>query len=473
MKKIVSLLLMLTLFVGCTQSQTSVKTPTNTPLVTYEKNETDDTDVVFTSSKTSKKLHLKGTQILNSQNKVIQLKGLSTHGLSWYPQYVNKSTFSKLKSDFKINTIRLAMYTEEYNGYCSGNASNRKKLKNLIDKAVKYTKELNMYVIIDWHILSDGNPNKHVSAAKSFFSEMAKKYKKEDHIIYEICNEPNGTSWSQIKKYANKVIPAIRKYKKDALVIVGTPTWSQDVDKVSKLSDKYTLYALHFYAGTHKQSLRNKLNTALKKKIPVFVSEFGMCNADGRGAINKSEAKKWLTLLDKNKISYVAWNISNKNETCAILKSSCKKTSGFKSSDYSNSGKWLKDYFSNKKTTTPTKPTQPSKPSQPSKPVTPTKAKVTAKCVNQWYENKNKMTQWNVSAKNNNKAKSKWTIKITFNQTFKVSQYWNFKYKISGKTLILTPVSYNKKVKANATVKDLGMIIKSKNGLKVVSTSFS
>lgn len=422
-----------------------------------------------TSKKASKRLHIKGSQIVNSQNQVIQLKGLSSHGLSWYPQYINKKTFSKLKTDFKINTIRLAMYTEEYKGYCVSGSKQKKYLKQLIDKGIKYAKELDMYVIIDWHILSDGNPNKHVKEATAFFSEMAKKYRKEEHIIYEICNEPNHTSWNQIKKFANKVIPAIRKYNKNALIIVGTPTWSQDVDKISKLSDKNTLYALHFYAGTHKQSLRTKANNAIKKKTPIFVSEFGICNASGNGAINKTEAKKWLEFLDKNKISYVGWNISNKNESSAILKASCQKTSGFKSSDYSVAGNWLRNYFSKKKNIDQKKKTKPQKSTPIKKNTTP---KITTKCINQWNENNNKMTQWDLSIKNNHKTRKSWTLKLTFNQSFKVSQHWNFNYKVTGKTLIITPVSYNIKINPNVLIKNIGMILKSKKGLKIIKSSF-
>jgi cellulase/cellobiase CelA1 len=82
------------------------------------------------------------------------------------------------------------------------------------------------------------------------------------------------------------------------------------------------------------------------------------------------------------------------------------------------------------------------------------------------------MSQWDISIKNNNKAKSSWTLKVTFNKTFKVSQYWNFNYKISNKTLIVTPKDYNKSIKANATLNNLGMIIKSDSELKVVSQTF-
>lgn len=69
-----------------------------------------------------------------------------------------------------------------------------------------------MYVIVDWHILSDGNPNSHKKEAKAFFKEMSKELKGYNNVIYEICNEPNnGTSWKEIKSYAKSVISTIRE----------------------------------------------------------------------------------------------------------------------------------------------------------------------------------------------------------------------------------------------------------------------
>ena len=72
-----------------------------------------------------------------------------------------------------------------------------------------------MYVIVDWHILSDGNPNSHKKEAKAFFKEMSKELKGYNNVIYEICNEPNnGTSWKEIKSYAKRVISTIRENDK-------------------------------------------------------------------------------------------------------------------------------------------------------------------------------------------------------------------------------------------------------------------
>ena len=136
----------------------------------------------------------------------------------------------------------------------------------------------------------------------------------------------------------------IRKYDKNALIIVGTPTWSQDVDVVANnpiKGEKNILYALHFYAATHGDWIRKKLEVAHKKKLPVFVSEFSICDASGNGAINTKEAKKWMKLLKKYKIARIAWSLCNKNETSALLKPSCKKTTKISKSDLSKTGKWI------------------------------------------------------------------------------------------------------------------------------------
>lgn len=291
------------------------------------------------------RLKVSGTKLVNSKGKTVQLKGVSTHGLAWYPGYVNQSSFNHMKKYWKINTVRLALYTSEYNGYCTGSAANRKTQLARLDKGISYATKAGLYVIVDWHILSDGNPKAHEKEAIAFFKRMASKYKNNTNIIYEICNEPNGgTSWKTIKSYAVNVIKTIRKYDKNAVILVGTPNWSQDVDAAAKspiTGYKNIMYTLHFYAGTHGSWLRQKALAALKKKLPLFVSEFGICDASGNGSLNKTEGERWMSFLNKYKISYVGWNLSNKNETSALIKASCRKTTGWKTSELSAWGQWL------------------------------------------------------------------------------------------------------------------------------------
>lgn len=293
------------------------------------------------------KLHVSGAHLSDENGNYVQLRGVSTHGIAWYPQYINKDAFRTLKDDWNVNVIRLAMYTEEYGGYCNG--GDRNALKELIDKGVEYASELGMYVIIDWHILSDANPNQHKGEATAFFSEMASRYAGYDNVIYEICNEPQNSDWnSVIKPYAEDVINSIRQYDKDAVIIVGTNTWSQDVDAVigNEIDDDNVMYALHFYAGTHKEWIRNKLTAALDAGVPVIVSECSICDASGNGGIDYASATAWMNLLNSRGVGVIAWSLSNKNETSALISPSCDKLSDWNDDELSETGRWFKEQFS-------------------------------------------------------------------------------------------------------------------------------
>lgn len=292
------------------------------------------------------RLKVKGTKLVNKNGKPIQLKGVSSHGINWDvgKPYVNESALKTLRK-WGANCFRISMYTEDYNGYCVTDPANRKELRKTIDTGVKAAKKLGMYAIIDWHVLNDQNPKKHQKEAKAFFKNMSKKYKKYNNVLYEICNEPNGgTSWETIKSYAKAVIPVIRKNSKNAIIIVGTPNWSQDVDIASQSPLKgyrNIMYAVHFYAATHKDSYRQKVQTAIDNKLPVICTEFSACEASGNGAYDFQSAREWLKLLQKNKIGYVCWSLSNKPEAASLLKASCKRTGGFQKSDLSPMGNWL------------------------------------------------------------------------------------------------------------------------------------
>lgn len=292
-------------------------------------------------------LQVKGNRLTDRNGNQVQLKGISTHGLSWYPQYVNADFFKQMRDEWNVEIVRLAMYTAEYNGYCTGDENNKQTLKNVISEGVNHATNLGMYVIIDWHILSDSNPLQNKEEAKKFFAEMADRYQGYDNIIYEICNEPNsGASWNDIKTYANEVIPVIREKDQDAIILVGTPNWCQFVDEAA--ADPITgydnlMYTLHFYADTHRDDLRNTMQNAYNRGLPIFVSEFGITDASGNGAVNRDEGNKWIELMDQNGISYCIWNLSNKDEASAFFKPGCNKTSGFVSEDLSDEALWYLD----------------------------------------------------------------------------------------------------------------------------------
>ena len=300
------------------------------------------------------KLHVDGIYLKDSHNEKFQLRGASLHGLQWDVgyNYISKESFKTLRDSFGVNAVRLPVYVTQ-GGYTEGAAS---AMDTRIENAVKYANELGMYVIIDWHVHSayggQTNPNTWKNSAISFFDKYASKYKSYGNILYEICNEPVYTEWYDgsgydLYTYANAVVPVIRKYT-DSIVIVGTNTWSQEPDKVAahKLSYANTMYTFHFYSETHRGGAGNwvydNVQRALNSGVPVFCTEFGICDASGNGNYNIDSANKWMSLMDTYSISFCCWHLSNKGESSAYLKTSCSKRSGWVDSDLSTTGSWFK-----------------------------------------------------------------------------------------------------------------------------------
>ncbi len=448
-------------------------------------------------------LQVIGTNLCDSEGNQVQLKGISTHGLAWFPDYVNAALFKELHEQWNVNVIRLAMYTGENGGYCTG--GDQEQLKQLIRDGVEYASDYNMYVIIDWHILSDGDPNTYKEEAKSFFREMSAEFADRENILYEICNEPNGgTSWSRVKDYAQEVIPVIRENDEDAVILVGTSNWCQFLDQAA--ADPITdwdniMYTLHFYAATHKEDLRRTMENAIAGGLPVFVSEYSICDASGNGGIDETQAAAWVELLDKYKVSYVAWNLSNKNETSALIKSSCSKTSGLSDEDLSSTGKWLKGILAGENSSLqpdgfpgglPEDPLagghfpgnreqngqdrhpqgnqgqsgndQGSQQSQENQGQAGTAAaedlQTTMKLVNSWESNGTCFYQFEMTVENiSDKAIDGWSVEVVFNREPELSDSWNGVYSIEGNTLHVSSVDYNGKLGSGESTGNIGFIL--------------
>ena len=264
------------------------------------------------------RLSIKGPYIENEHGEVVQLTGIGSHGLQWFPQFYSKEAIRYLVEEWGVTVIRPAMYTEE-GGYIH-NRSVKYRMFDAIDAAI----ELGVYVIVDWHILRDGNPMQHVNEAKEFFREVSSRYPNHQNIIYEICNEPNGwgASWEgSIKPYANQVIPVIRELSPDNIIIVGTPAWSSDILAVehSRLQFNNIAYALHFYGNHDGDGQRRNVLRLHQKGISIFVSEWGTSSTSGDGGPYVDQSKRWINFMRDHKVSWVNWNFSNHRESSAAL----------------------------------------------------------------------------------------------------------------------------------------------------------
>lgn len=277
-------------------------------------------------------LSVKGTKMIDQHGKVTVLNGISYGWHNWWPRFYNKESVKWLANDWKCSVVRAAMGVEPNNGYLDKADWSKEKIETVIQGAI----ENDIYVIIDWHSHSIK-----LDAAKAFFAEMATKYGKNPHVIYELYNEPVKDTWQQVKDYSVELIKTIRAIDPDNIILVGSPHWDQDIHLAADEpieGFENIMYTCHFYAGTHGKFLRDRCDYAMKKGLAVFISESAGMEASGNGPINYTEWQKWIDWCEKNDISLVSWSIADKNETCSMLKTSASSEGNWKEEDMKESG---------------------------------------------------------------------------------------------------------------------------------------
>jgi endoglucanase len=284
-------------------------------------------------------LRVMGNKIVDQNNSPVVLRGMSLFWSQWMPKYYDYYTLKWLRDDWCINVIRVAMAVDQ-GGYATNPNDEMDKVNAMVETAT----ELGIYVIIDFHT---HNAPTYIEQAKTFFNEVSLKYKDSPNVIYEIWNEPEAHSWNDvIKPYCETIISVIRKNDTDNIIICGTRSWSQRVDEAALnpiKSSTNIAYTLHYYAGTHGSWLRNYATTALSKGIALFVTEYGVCEANGNGTINVDESNKWWTFLENNKISYCNWAVSDKSEAAAALKPGTSSSGNWTASMLTTSGTMVRN----------------------------------------------------------------------------------------------------------------------------------
>lgn len=287
------------------------------------------------------RLRTEGNRILGEHGEPVSLAGNSLFWSQWEDEWWNAACIEWLKNDWQASVIRAAMAVEA-GGYLKNPAAEQAKVERVVEAAIA----AGIYVIIDWH---DHRAERHEKEAIAFFEAMARKYGHQPNVLYEIYNEPVKTSWKDdVKPYAERLIAALRAIDPDNLILVGSPHWSQDVDiaAADPIEATNIAYTLHFYAGTHKQGLRQKAETALRAGVALFVSEWGTCAANGDGNVDVASTAEWMEFMRTWQLSHCNWAVSDKNEAASILRPGASTQGGWTESQLTASGalsrQWIK-----------------------------------------------------------------------------------------------------------------------------------
>ncbi|MBQ1032402.1 cellulase family glycosylhydrolase [Micromonospora sp. C97] len=274
-------------------------------------------------------LRVCGTTMCDKSGARVQLRGISSMWLNWEtaPYAENLSALRWMRDNWNLQVIRAAMGVEPAGAYLSDPAKARAQVETIINNAVT----AGVYVIVDWHAHEAQNNQ---SQAVAFFGDLARRYGNLPNVIWEPYNEPLQVSWTTvIKPYHQAVVSAIRAADPDNIIVLGTPTWSQDVDvaAASPVAGTNLMYTLHFYSCTHGSSLRAKGDAAIHAGLALFVTEWGASNADGGldGRACLPEAQSWIDWMKANGISWTAWKLDVGTDTTNLLSPGAPVTGGW------------------------------------------------------------------------------------------------------------------------------------------------
>lgn len=260
-------------------------------------------------------LRVCGEQLCSDNGKAIQPRGMSTHGLQWYANCATNASLDVLAHQWDADVLRISMYIQE-----GGYETDPRGYTDLVHEYIEMATDRGLYAIVDWHMLTPGDPNYNLPRAQTFFAEIADRHRDKVNVLYEIGNEPNGVSWGAVKSYADQVIPVTRERGPEAVVLVGTPDWSSlgvsgsgggvNAITANPVAASNLMYVFHFYAASHGDLYYNTL-AAAADQIPIFVTEFGTQQYTGDGPNDFTLSQRYLDLMASKKISWVNWNYSD------------------------------------------------------------------------------------------------------------------------------------------------------------------
>jgi len=269
--------------------------------------------------------------VLDKGGNPVTLRGMSlfwANAMNDGAAYYNDATVGWLAHDWYSSVVRAAIgvWDEPKGvsnpGYADGAAGS---MLGAARAVIEMSIHTGIYVIVDWHMHTQP-PNSQAKATE-FFNIISKDYGKYPNVIYELWNEPIGDQWSTIKSFSEAVIRDGIRPNSDNLVVVGSPQYSSQpqnaINNTVTDSKSNTAYSIHMYACTHGYSENGgyggNMNQAINAGLAVFATEWGSVSASGDNNPCPSEADKWVSAMETQKVSWAYWSVNHKNEGASIL----------------------------------------------------------------------------------------------------------------------------------------------------------
>ncbi len=296
-----------------------------------------------------------GTQLLDSQNKPVHLRGVNVASLEWTSDGEGHilDTVQTAIRDWHVNIIRLPLAQDRWFGKASEQTDEGKAYRALVRQIVDTCAAQACYILLDLHWSDEGEWGKQIGQHKmpdqnslTFWKDCARTYKNHPAVLFDLYNEPHDVTWD-IWREGGKVteknrrtgdektydavgmqalLNAVRGTGARNVVVAGGLDWAYDFSGIlagKQLSDPKghgVLYANHTYPfkGDTVEQWAAKMEAATKT-LPVIVSEFGS-QPSRNGFSDRSE--QWvryvLQVLQDHGWNWTAWDLHPAAGPCLI-----------------------------------------------------------------------------------------------------------------------------------------------------------
>lgn len=290
------------------------------------------------------KLKVKGNKIVDEKEKEVILKGININSPGILKYEENHDFLNDIKEIKKLgaNAVRVPIspaYFQSKKNYC----------EEILNPIVSLCKELELYCLLDWH--AHGNPSNNITRKSSRFPDiegylvfdadkerakkaleiLAKRYGKENHILFETFCTPIDLSWEEWKSISQDFLKVIRRYS-SSIVCINSVNWRQNSEgkKVvgeidyaiedvqwyqnlkdildNPLSEENIVYGAKIYSGVPEEDKNSIIE--LKKEHPILINECGYeknARENYMKGTKESYAYPLRNFLESNKLSFFAW----------------------------------------------------------------------------------------------------------------------------------------------------------------------